>query len=59
MVESFKIENEIYADEYLGALLAKPEYRSMNEVEMRAQKYIQDERVKKYFIGKAREMLNI
>jgi hypothetical protein len=48
------IENETDADEYLTALLEKPEYRSMDEVHMRAAKYIKDEHVKNYFINKAK-----
>lgn len=45
----------IEADEYLKALLEKPEYRSMNEVHMRAANYIKDEHLKNYFINKAKE----
>ncbi len=57
MVEPFMIENESDADEYVRALLEKHEYRSMNEVNMRAQKYIKDEHLKNYFINKAKEIL--
>lgn len=57
MVEPFMIENETDADEYVRALLEKHEYRSMNEVNMRAQRYINDERLKTYFINKANEIL--
>ena len=53
----FVIENESDADEYLRALLEKPEYGSMNEVRMRAQKYIKDEHLKNCFITKAKEIL--
>ncbi|UGY29935.1 hypothetical protein HU675_0020995 [Bradyrhizobium septentrionale] len=49
-VGSFRIENEIYADEYLDALLAEPKYRSMDEVRMRAAKFIPNAKVKTYFI---------
>jgi hypothetical protein len=53
-IQSYMIENETDADEYLTALLEKPEYRSMDEVHMRAAKYIKDEHVKNYFINKAK-----
>jgi len=56
-IETFKIENESEADTYLRDMLAKPEYRSMNEVEVRAQKLIQDENIENYFINKAKEIL--
>ena len=56
-VEPFKIENETEADEYLKDLLATPQYRSMNEVQIRAQTYITDAQLKKYFIDKARDIL--
>jgi hypothetical protein len=56
-IEPFKIENESEADYYLSDLLAKPEYRSMNEVNMRAQKYITDAHLKNYFINKAKGIL--
>jgi hypothetical protein len=53
-IQSYMIENESDADEYLTALLEKPEYRSMDEVRMRAAKYINDGYVKNYFINKAK-----
>jgi hypothetical protein len=56
-VGPFVIENEIEADEYLGGLLQKPEYRSMHEVHTRAQKFIKDDYLKSYFINKAKELL--
>ena len=56
-VEPFKIENESEADTYLKDLLARPEYRSMTEVQSRAQKDIPDPQLKKYFIDKAKEIL--
>jgi hypothetical protein len=56
-VKSFMIESEYEADDYLRDLLAKHEYRSMNEVNKRAQEYIKDENLKNYFINKAREIL--
>jgi hypothetical protein len=55
--QPFTIEDELAADEYLTALLEKPEYRSMDEVHQRAAAYIKDERVKKYFIDKAKKYL--
>jgi hypothetical protein len=57
MVKTFKIENESEADSYLRDLLAKPEYRSMNEVYVRAQKLIPDARLRNYFINKAKASL--
>jgi hypothetical protein len=56
-VQSYIIENEIYADEYLTNLLKNPDYRSMDVVHARAAKRCKDERVKNYFINKAKEML--
>jgi len=35
----------------------KHEYRSIDEVKLRAQKYIKDERLKNYFITKAKAIL--
>ena len=49
------IESEAEADDYLTALLEKSEYRSMDEVHMRAAKYIKDAHLKDYFINKAKE----
>ena len=54
-IQSYMIENETDADEYLTDLLKKPEYRSMDVVQTRAAKYIKDARVKNYFINKANE----
>lgn len=56
-IQSLAIENEIYADEYLTDLLKNPDYRSMDVVRARAAKYCKDERVKNYFIKRAKEML--
>ena len=56
-VGSFKIENETWADEYLQELVAMPEYRSMDEVKMRAQEYIKSETIKLHFINKAQGLL--
>jgi hypothetical protein len=56
-IEAFKIENESEADEYLRALLAKKEYRSMDEVNLRALRYIKDKHLKTYFINRAKEIL--
>jgi hypothetical protein len=57
-VQAFMIESEAEADDYLRDLLAKPEYRSMSEVELRAHKYINDDGLAKYFTDKAREILS-
>ena len=56
-VGPFVIENESVADEYLKDLLERPEFRSMDEVKMRAQKYIKDARLKDYFNNKAAEII--
>jgi len=56
-VESFRIETESEADDYLKDLLAKPEFRSMDEVAMRAHKLIPDQRIVEYFTNRAREIL--
>ena len=57
IVEPFRIERESEADAYLNDLFKKPEYRSLDEAKIRAQKYIIDDKLKKYFINKAEEML--
>jgi hypothetical protein len=56
-VGPFVIENEPEADAYLRDLLEKPENRSMNEVRLRANKCIQDDHLKSYFIKKAQTLL--
>jgi uncharacterized protein (DUF1810 family) len=56
-IESWKIESIDEADAYLKDLLAKPEYRSLDEIQIRANQYIEDPDVKKYFITKGREIL--
>jgi hypothetical protein len=57
-IQSYRIESESEADEYLTSLFEKPEYRSMGEVEMRAVKYINDANLKNYFITKAQAYLD-
>jgi hypothetical protein len=57
MIETFKIENEDEADAYLRDLLAKPEYRSMSEVYMRAKKLIPDAHLRNYFINRAKAIV--
>lgn len=57
-VQTFSIDNEDEADSYLGDLLANPAYRSMDEVERRAYNLIKDPRVKNYFLGRAKQMLD-
>lgn len=57
MIEKFKIESESDADSFLKDLLAKPEYRSMNEVKYRAQELIINDNLRNYFIRKAEELL--
>ncbi len=56
-IQSYVIENKVDADYYLNDLLKQPQYRSMDEVNLRAQKYIKDTQVKNYFINKATEIL--
>ena len=57
IIETFKIEDESEADAYLRDLLANPEYRSMDEVYVRAQKLIPDARLRNYFINRAKVIL--
>jgi hypothetical protein len=56
-VKPYRIESEAEADDYLKDLLAKEEYRSIHEVQIRAQKYIEDDSLRKYFVAKAEEIL--
>jgi hypothetical protein len=56
-IESWTIDSEEEANDYLKDLLAKPEYRRVDEVLLRAQKYIPDARIRVYFINKGKEML--
>ena len=56
-IETFTLATEAEADEYLKAVLAKPEYRSMHEIELRADKHVKDLHVKKHFIERAKELL--
>ena len=58
-VEPFMIESESEADDFLRDLLSKDQYRSMDEVRIRAQKYIKDVNIKNYFIDKAKELLKL
>jgi len=57
MIAPYRIESESEADAYLSDLLAKKEYRSMLEVEQRANQFIQDDELRAYFIKKARDIL--
>jgi hypothetical protein len=56
-VRTYVIESEADADYYLTSLLEKPEYRSMDVVRIRAAEHIKDQRLKNYFINKARDIL--
>jgi hypothetical protein len=56
-IEPFQIENEQEADDYLRDLFKKPEFRSLDEVHVRARKYIKSDHLKNYFINKASEFL--
>ena len=53
-----KLDNEGDADDYLRDLLAKPENRSLHEVERHAEMRVSP-RLKAYFLAKAREILGI
>ena len=57
MIERFKIENVAEADAFLRDLLAKDEYRSMDEVIVRARKLVPDENLRMYFINKGKQIL--
>lgn len=59
MIEKFKIENENQADAFLKDLLADERYRSIGEVEYRAQDLIPSEKLRAYFINKGRELLGV
>jgi hypothetical protein len=56
-IEPFAIENEQEADAYLSDLLANPDYRSMDEVRSRAQKFIKNVSLRTYFMNKGQELL--
>ncbi|GAB0116108.1 hypothetical protein Acid7E03_01800 [Acidisoma sp. 7E03] len=56
-VQSFRIESRQEADDYLADLFGRPEYRSMDEAKIRARSYIQDPKLKDYFLQKAEEIL--
>lgn len=57
IIEPYRIDSKDEADDYLNALLAKPEYRTWHEVLRRAQKYISNAQIRVYFIKKGKEML--
>ncbi|WP_421217608.1 hypothetical protein [Aeromonas jandaei] len=59
MIERFKIENVTEADAFLRDLLAKDEYRSMDEVIVRAHELVSDDNLRMYFINKAKEILGV
>ncbi|BCS47816.1 MULTISPECIES: hypothetical protein [Aeromonas] len=59
MIERFKIENVTEADAFLRDLLAKDEYRSMDEVIVRARELVSDDNLRMYFINKAKEILGV
>ena len=58
MISPYKIESETEADSYLQDLLERSEYQSISEVEHRSIKLIDDEKLRKYFIEKAKSILN-
>ncbi|MCK1396432.1 hypothetical protein [Bradyrhizobium sp. 1] len=53
----FVLDRQDEVDDYLEQLLEKPQYRSIDEVEHRAQTLIKDASLRSYFISKGREML--
>jgi hypothetical protein len=54
VIETFRIENDAEADEYLQAMLANPEFRSMSEIEIRGYKLIPDPQVRNRFFEKGK-----
>lgn len=56
-VFSYSIDSEEEADSYLNSLFNNEKYRTTDEVLIRAEKYIADSNIKKYFIAKAKEKL--
>lgn len=58
MITPFRIESEIEADAYLTALLAKKEIQSISEIEHIAIELVDDERLRSYFVEKAKATLN-
>jgi hypothetical protein len=56
-IEPFQLENEAEADDYLKDLFKNPQFQSLDEVRVRAQKYIRSDHLKNYFINKASEHL--
>jgi hypothetical protein len=54
---SFTINSEGEADYCLKELFKIPGYRSMDVVNMNAQAYIANPRIKEYFVKKAKEIL--
>ncbi|MEM0551050.1 MULTISPECIES: hypothetical protein [Aeromonas] len=57
MIERFKIENVTEADAFLRDF--KDEYRSMDEVIVRARELVPDDNLRMYFINKAKEILGV
>lgn len=58
-ITPFKIETESEADDYLKDLLSNEQYRSFDEVEIRAKQFIDNDNLRSYFIKKAKELLKI
>jgi hypothetical protein len=56
-IQSFVIDHESIANSYMRDLLAKPECRSMDEIRMRADKYIPDADLKNCFINEGEKRL--
>ena len=55
--QPFTIDTEAEAKAYLTALLAKPEFRSMNEIEMRCAKVVREPAIQVYFLAIGAKML--
>lgn len=56
-VESFVIENESEADDYLKSLLWEPEYRSLSTINEHTGPRIKDDCIKQYFVRRGAEIM--
>lgn len=58
MITPYKIESEAEANAYLNDLLEKKEYQSILEIERISLSLIDDDKLRTYFIEKAKSILN-
>lgn len=58
-VESFSIDSEREADDYLSSLLETPQYRSADEIGQRAAMYVKDAILRVYFVTQGTAMLRV